>query len=124
MTPAQALDQHRRFIGKIGETILVRRYSGTGPSRSFVEASILARVTGYAPQELVGFIEQGDRKVIALNDPSAEVPAGKVSLASLLPLTTSDKLVIRSAETAIKAVDDNKRRVAGVLIALEITAKG
>ncbi len=124
MTPATALGQYRRFIAEVGETILVRRYSGTGAGRTKAEAQILARITGYQPRELVGPVVQGDRKVIALNDPAAAVPDGMVSLASLLPLSNEDKLVIRGIETAIKAVDDNTRRIAGVLIALEIQASG
>lgn len=124
MNAQQALDSHRRFIGAIGETVTVRRYSGTAPGRTVVEADILARVIGYAPKELVGTIVQGDRKVIALNDPVATVTPPKVSLASLLPLSTADKLVIRGREVAIKAVDDNTRRVAGTLVALEIQAAG
>jgi hypothetical protein len=125
LTPAESLASHRAFMAELGETVLVRRYSGAGAARSKVEASILARVMGYAPKDLVGTIVQGDRRVIALNDPAAVVPAGKVALASLLPLNdATDKLVIRGREAAIKAVDDNTRRIAGVLIALEIQAAG
>jgi hypothetical protein len=69
---------------------------------------------GYQPKELIGAIVQGDRKVIALID----------ALGALLPLTTTDKLVIRGREVAIKAVDDNTRRIGGTLIALEIQAAG
>lgn len=102
------------MIAAVGETIHVRRYTGTGPTRTYVDAATTARVTGYAPRELVGGIVQGDRKVIALVD----------TLGAVLPLTTSDKLVIRGREVAIKAVDDNTRRIGGVLIALEIQAAG
>jgi hypothetical protein len=114
MTPAEAIASHQKFIAELGETILVRRYSGTGAARTKVDVATTARVMGYAPRDLVGSITQGDRRVIALAD----------TLAALLPLTNSDKLVIRGREVAIKAVDDNTRRIAGTLIALEIQAAG
>ncbi|WLA68070.1 hypothetical protein [Bradyrhizobium diazoefficiens] len=37
---------------------------------------------GYLPKELVGAVQQGDRKVIRLNDPAASIPSGKVALAT------------------------------------------
>lgn len=114
MTPAESLASHRAFLAELGETVIVRRYSGTGPSRPHVDTATMARVMGYAPKDLVGSIVQGDRRVIALVD----------ALSAVLPLTTSDKLVIRGREVAIKAVDDNTRRIQGVLIALEIQAEG
>lgn len=124
MTPAESLASHRGFIRDLGETVTVRRYSGTGPGRTAVEADIGARCTGYLPNEIVGDVIQGDTKVIAINDPGAIVAAGKVSLASLLPLTNRDKLVIAGRETAIMAADDKTRRIQGVLIALVIQARG
>lgn len=114
MTPAESLASHRAFMAELGETVTVRRYSGTGPGRPHVDTAAQARVTGYTPQDLVGTIVQGDRKLIMLVD----------TLAAVLPLSTTDKLVIRGREVRIKAVDDNTRRIAGVLIALEIQAEG
>lgn len=114
MTADEALAQHRDWLNEIGEDIVVRRYSGAGPTRANTDVTTRARVMGYQPQDLVGSIVQGDRRVIALAD----------SLGVLLPLTTADKLVIRGREVAIKSVDDNTRRIAGVLVALEIQAAG
>lgn len=114
MDAATALAQHREMIGEVGETIYIRRYTGTGPGRTFVDTATTARVIGYAPNELVGSIVQGDRKIIALVD----------TLAGILPVTKSDKVVIRSNEFAIKAVDDNTRRIGGTLIALELQVEG
>lgn len=54
MTPADALDQHRRFIRENGETIQVRRYAGTGAARRPVDTPTMARVLGYQPKEIVG----------------------------------------------------------------------
>ncbi len=114
MTPAQALASHRKFINAIGEQVFVRRYSGVGHLRTPVDTAAQARVMGFTPKELVGSIVQGDRKVIMLVD----------TLGAVLPITTFDQLVIRGREVSIKSVDDNTRRIAGVLIALEIHAAG
>ncbi|MDI3559573.1 hypothetical protein [Bradyrhizobium sp. Arg816] len=125
MTPDQALASHRRQLAQVGEAVTVRRYAGTGASRAAVaEAVALARVVGYQPSEIVGAVRQGDRRVILLNDPAATVPAGKVALATMLPLTSDDKLVIRGAEVAIQGADDSTRRIAGILIALELQVRG
>lgn len=124
MTPNQALASHRAMIEQSGETIIVRRWRVIDGEYSKVEASIFARVMGYNPTQVIGAITQGDIRVIALNDPAATVPAGMVPLSTLLPLLNTDKLVIRGEEKAIKGVDDNTRRIAGVLIALDIHAEG
>lgn len=124
MTPADALDQLRRFTGEIGEDVGVRRYSGTGPGRSFVEAVARARPWKSAPSELVGATVQRIRTVIMVVDPAATVPAGKVALSTLLPLRKTDRLVIRGAEVAIENIDDDTRRVQGVLIGMDIQVEG
>nr|DAH82780.1 MAG TPA: hypothetical protein [Caudoviricetes sp.] len=111
----QVTQSHRDSIKRIGEDIFVRRYVGTGTARTRgPDVKTQAVVNGYQPIELVGSIVQGDVKVIALVD----------TLEALLPLTTNDILVIRGKEFAIKSVDDNTRRVGGVLVALVIHAAG
>jgi hypothetical protein len=102
------------MINEIGEDIIVRRFTGSGSPRPKIDVSTRARVVGYQPAQLIGPIVSGHRKVIALVD----------SLETLLPITTNDKLVIRGREVVIKAVDDNTRRVGGVLIALEMQVAG
>jgi hypothetical protein len=114
MTPDEALDQHRAFINEIGEDIAIRRFTGTGTPRPYTDTTTKARVMGYQPSQLVGPIVQGDRKVIALVD----------TLSSMLPITTNDKAVIGGKVLSIKAVDDNTRRIAGTLIALELQVGG
>lgn len=108
------LADYKRTMGMVGENIAVRRFSGSGPSRTHADTSVRGRVTGYEPKELVGSIQQGDRKVICLVD----------TLGSVLPVTTGDALMIRGKQLAIITVDDNTRRVSGTLIALEIQARG
>lgn len=124
MTPDQALSSYRRAFG-VGETVTVRRYTApTGSPRPKQEADVLGRITGYEPQEIVGSVQQGDRKVIVLVDPAAAVPAGKVALSTLLPLRKGDKLVVRGAELNVEAADDSTRRIAGTLVAIEVQARG
>jgi hypothetical protein len=114
MTPAEALASHRAFINEIGETIYIRRFTGTGTPRPKTDTATKARVVGYRPEELIAPIVQGDRKVIALVD----------DLSAILPVIPTDKVVIRGKELAIKSIDDNTRRIGGTLIALEITVGG
>jgi hypothetical protein len=85
---------------------------------------VRGRVTGLGAKDIIGDIKISDRKVILLNDSAATVPPGKVALSLLLRLRTTDKLLVRDRELAIQNVDDDTRRVAGVLIALEIVARG
>jgi hypothetical protein len=124
VTPTEALASHRQFLLEDGEPILIRRYSGIGGARTKVEAQVQARAVGFRMDELVGGVTQGDRSIIALNDPDAAVPQGMVTLASLLPITTNDKVVVRGKELAIIAPDDSTRRVGGVLIALQLQVRG
>ncbi|UGY03147.1 hypothetical protein [Bradyrhizobium quebecense] len=125
MTPDESLDQHIRALEESGETVLVRRYTGVGPVRAVAkEAAVPAKVKGYDPAEIVGEIRQGDRHVILLNDPAAPVPAGKVALSTMLPLTDRDFLVIAGAEVSIKGVDDATRRIQGQVIAFELQVRG
>lgn len=114
MTPSEALDSHRQMLNEIGRDIIIRRWSGPADARVKTEITTRARVMGYAPEKVVGAVQLGDRKVIALAD----------SLSSLLPLLDSDKVVIDGAEFGIRFIDDQTRRIAGVLVALEIQITG
>src|SRR3546814_16620954 len=66
MTPDRTRDGYRRALAAAGELVTVRRYVGTGVDRPVVEAQVAARVTGYAPSELVGNIRPGDSRVVLL----------------------------------------------------------
>lgn len=98
-----------------GEVIIIRRPRANQPA---LEAQVRARVTGYAPDELVGGINQGDSKVIAL---AADLEAGGITL----PLKTGvDKVIIRGRTRTIEAVDDNTHTFAGELLAYVLTVRG
>jgi len=114
MTPAQALESHRRALNEVGRDIIIRRWTGPTGARVATDVTTRARVMGYAPEKVVGAVQVGDRKVIALAD----------SLSSLLPLLDSDKVLIDGTEFGIRFIDDQTRRIAGVLIALEIQIAG
>lgn len=109
----RVLARYRQQISRVGQPVAIRRYTGTGPARTYVDTTTKAYVRNYASSELVGAIVQGDQIAITLVD----------DLSGILPVTTNDKFVISGeVEKAIKNV--RKRRVAGTLIALEIHAAG
>ena len=112
-TADAALLAYREMIGDVGQSVAIRRYSGpAGPSRPHVDTPTQAYVRYYSSKELIGSIAQGDQTAICLVD----------NLSAILPVTTADYLVVDGKEFAIK--NPMKRVVSGVLIALEIHAKG
>lgn len=105
------------YARTLKEIVFVRRYTGTGPSRPFFDVQARARVMNYEAEQLIGTIQQGDRKAIVF------VP-DLVDAGFALPVTSNDKLVVRGRELAIMAVDDNTRRDEGELVALELQVRG
>ena len=99
------------------ELVYVRRYAGAGTNRPHFDYPCHAQVVGYQPHELIGSIVQGDRKAIVFAQDliDAQFP---------LPVTVSDKLIVRGKELAIIAPDDSTRRVGGELVALELQVRG
>jgi hypothetical protein len=116
MTPAEVKDAYRRALGEF-EPILIRRYAGAGASRPHFDAQAQARVMGYEPHELVGTIEQGDRRLIVLAEDLIDAQFA-------LPVVRGDKAVIRGVETNIEAADDSTRRIGTTLIAYELQVRG
>lgn len=117
MTPAAARASHRRMIFQTGEAVSIRRYSGTGGGRTSTDYATRARVMEYQPDEFVGNVKQGDRKLIVLVE---DLEATAISL----PVVLTDKVVVRGKELAIMALDDNTRRIGGTLIAYELQCRG
>jgi hypothetical protein len=117
MSPDAVKDTYRRMITDLGEPILVRRYTGQGSNRPRFDAQVRARVTGYGPDELIGSIVQGDRKIIILVD-------DLIDRQFSIPIRASDKVVVRGKELSIIAPDDSSRRCGTVLIAYELTGRG
>jgi hypothetical protein len=116
MTPEQVKAMYRRFIG-VGEEVIMRRYTGQGATRPRFDVRVMARVTDYSAAELVGSIEQGDRRVILLADDLIEAQFA-------IPIRSSDKVVVRGREMAILSPDDSTRRCSTVIIAYELQVRG
>ncbi len=120
MTPAAVKASYRRSLDLYGEPIYIRRFSGpVGPNRTRTDyGPIQARVTGFEPQEFIGAIVPGDRKIIAMAE---DVDASGITL----PLAPgADKVIYRERELALKAADASTRRMSGELIAYEMVAGG
>lgn len=117
MSPDEVRQSYSANMDMSGETIVVRRYTGTGVGRVPHDTNVRARVTGYSERELVGTIEQGDRKIIMLVD-------DLIAAGFAVPVTPNDKIVLRGSMISIVAVDDSTRRIQGQLIAYEIQARG
>lgn len=107
---------YARALGDF-ETILIRRYTGSGSTRPRFDVPCRARVTGFTPQEMVAGIQQADRKAIVLHDDL--IDAGFV-----LPITNSDFAVVQGKQHAIRVPDNATRRVAGVTVAYELVLIG
>lgn len=108
--------RYRRAVREHGEPILFRRYTGAGPNRPVFNAEVRAIVRGYQPQEFVGGIVIGDRKVIVLVDDMNRAQIG-------FP-TTADKLVIRGKELSIGSIDDNTLRDGTELVGYMLKVTG
>lgn len=100
-------------ISTVGENVIIRNYA-VGVD-TFTDKTVRARVVEFSPDQLVGPIVQGDRKLIML---AADVEGVTLSL------TQNCKCVVRGKELQVKAIDDNTRRVAGDLIAYELVVGG
>lgn len=117
MNAAQVKAQYARTLK---ERVTLRRLSSgtTGSNRPRFDAEgVRARTVGYDPDELVGAIVQGDRKIIVYAD-------DLIAKGFTLPVTTNDKVVVRGKELAIIAPDDSTRRVDDVLIAIVLQVRG
>lgn len=102
-----------RALQDHGEPVIVRRITGD----TTTDVTVQARVMGYRPEELTGDIDQGHRKVILM-------PDWLVAANWPLPIKKGDQIVIRNKQTTVEIVDDNTRRIAGELIAYELSVSG
>src|SRR5689334_8540450 len=98
------------------QTIIVRRYTGAGANRPRFDATVRGNASAYASTDLVGGVAQGDQRVIVLVE---DIIARQMSL----PVTTSDKVVVRGQELAIQEVKE-RNGLDGTLIAYELQARG
>lgn len=110
ITPAM----YAREMEARGDVVLLKRGPLEGPGPS---AQVRAVVMGYEPQELTGNVQQGDSKVIFMADDLGDFP---------LPIKSgsTDAIWQGNRKMTVQAVDDQTRRVAGVLIAYELRVRG
>ena len=113
MTPDQARDAYRSSINAVGGEITLRRGTGAGAP----EVTFKARVSGYAPNEQTGDVQQGDSKVIFLAEDLGDFP---------LPIRaqSTDAVFVNGRKLTVQAVDDRTRAIGGVLIAYELRVRG
>ncbi len=109
---------YRRAFGR-HRTVLLRRLAGTG--EAVAEVAVRARVTGYEPRDLVGDVRQGDRRVLLLAEDIGAFPVP-------VEVRGRDRIVLSTAAgeqmMMIEALDDQSRRLDGVLLAYEIRVRG
>ena len=124
MTPEQVRADYRGAMGRVGETVTLRRESDDPAT---VSNGVLARVVGFTAQELASGIDQGARKLIVLaEDVEREITAGRwpAPAGGQAAILKNDIIIVRGAPLSVESVDDSTRRVAGVLVAYEIVATG
>jgi hypothetical protein len=117
MTPEAARATYQRMLGGNFEQVLIRRYAGAGTSRPRFDGPASARVVDYKPEQLVGSVQQGDRKLIVMAEDLEKVQWPT-------PIRKNDKAVVNGKELNIEGVDDHTRRINGVLIAYELQVRG
>lgn len=120
MTPDEAARAYRNMMAVRGEPVTLRRISFPGgvQTKADSEATVLARIADYRPEQVAGNIRQGDRKaVIVFADVAALAWAG--------PIAKGDKIVLADGSMLnVEAVDTSTRSLAGTCIAYELQLRG
>jgi hypothetical protein len=116
ITPESARGMYRTVLT---DSVTVRRLTGTGANQTPFDAlHIPARVMGYTPDEIAGTIQQGDRKVIVLADALTAKQWPE-------PVKKGDRIILADGRTTtVESVDQDSKRVAGVLIAYVLQVRG
>lgn len=113
MNAADARSDWREFIDAYGETLTLARTSPT------VSKTVRGRVVGYSPEELIGGITQGSRRVVILAE---DVESS--GFPTPIRARGTDRLVVHGRPMIIETVDTNTARIGDTLIAYLITATG
>lgn len=104
------------YAAELRETIIVRRFTGSGANRPKFDAEVRGKAWGYSAKELIGAIQQGDTRCLVL-------VGDLIAKGMTLPLTSSDKLVVAGKEIAIISPKPRKAED-GTLVAYDIHARG
>ena len=114
VTAAPSRAMYAREMEARGEVVTVRRTVPNGPP---IEVTARAIVTGFQPEELVGGINVGERKIILF----AEDLERK---GFPIPPRSNDRILVRDRALNVIEVDGSTHLYAGVLNAYEIRASG
>lgn len=109
-------DEIEAEVTTYGQQVILRRLDAlTGTSLTQTDVTLFAVVRGYQPQQLVGNIAEGDRRVIIGNKAilAAEWPG---------PPRRNDRVVIDGKETNIIACDT--ANVGGEIVRHDIQVRG
>lgn len=104
------------YAAELQETVIVRRYTGAGANRPKFDVEARGKAWGYTAQELVGTIQQGDQRVLVYVDDLIE-------RSFTLPVTSSDKIVVKGKELAIVSPGQRKAQD-GTLVVYDLQARG
>lgn len=116
ITPEEIRAGYITALDTVGEDITIRLYAGTGDARAVLSnTTTRGRAVDKNDQPLVGPITQGEFKLIVLAAPLAGIA---------LTTGANCKAVMGGKEFQIKAIDDRTRRMAGEVIAYELTVGG
>ena len=94
------LDNVFAAVDRVGETVTVRRLTGTNPQVA-TDCTTKAVVRGYSPDELVGGIQLGDKRVI-LSEKDLKASSWPV------PIRPQDRIVIESKAVTVQSVEKRK----------------
>lgn len=115
MTADEYRTSYRRIVDKRGEQVTLRRVNASPAEPT--DVTCLAVVSGYRPEELIGGITTGDRRVIVLAEDVGDFPVP-------FKIGGTDKVIVRGHTLNINVVDDSTRRIGETLIAYEFRCRG
>lgn len=114
MSPEQARRALRNHLTNSGETVTLRRLSGSTAG----DYEVRARIANIAPADVVGSIQQLKRKAVV----SAEDIESSGFPLPFLP--KQDRLVWGGKTLVITAIDDGTRRVQGTIVGYDLELSG
>jgi hypothetical protein len=114
MSPDAVKAEYLEALGEVGETVSIRRITGTGPSRTDTSYATIGRVFNGERKELTGGIAQQDLTAIVYAPDlfTAGMPSDVV---------IGDFLVHQGIEHSVYEV--KARRIQGVMVAYELTVR-
>lgn len=114
MTPNSARASLRKQLAQHGSDVTLKRQTAVSP-QTFNSVTVRARVVDFRPEQLIGGIIQGDRKVIMSNE--------EIAAASWPgPPRKGDKVVVASATYAVEGC--NTFRLDGTIVRHELLIRG